>query len=59
MITLLKDLKEVGNPMGGNMANKFKKPNLDFETEKSSVIAVFRLFMLLFIILLSKNNKNQ
>lgn len=33
MITLLKDLNEIGNLMGGNMANEFKKPNLEnFET---------------------------
>lgn len=45
MITLLKDLGEIGNIVGGNMANEFKKPSMDNFENAEEDFTMARLYV--------------
>jgi kinesin family member 5 len=45
MITLLKDLGEIGNIVGGNMTNEFKKPSMDTFENAEEDFTMARLYV--------------
>lgn len=45
MITLLKDLGEIGNIIGGNMTNEFKKPSMDNFENAEEDFTMARLYV--------------